>query len=131
MDSGGSKQHFEVYVRQHFSAAHHLRGYPGKCEKPHGHNWIVDVYVRCDRLNNLGIGIDFNDIKAVVKSVLERVDHCDLNELADFADQNPSSENIAAFLYREVSIALNANDVRVSKVRVCETPGAGAPYWED
>ncbi|UCF80383.1 MAG: 6-carboxytetrahydropterin synthase QueD [Acidobacteriota bacterium] len=122
---------YEIYVQTHFSAAHHLRGYPGECEKPHGHNWIVDVYVLCEELNEVGIGIDFKDIKASVKEVLKNLDHTDLNELPEFQNENPSSENIAAYLYRELSRKLNSGQVHISKVRVCETPGSGAFYWEE
>lgn len=122
---------FEVYVKTHFSAAHHLRGYPGDCAHVHGHNWIVEVYVQCKELNDIGIGIDFRDIKAAVEEVSASLDHCNLNALPAFEKENPTSENIAKFLYEEVSMRLSTDVVRVSKVKVCETPGAGAFYWEE
>lgn len=122
---------FEVYVKTHFSAAHKLCGYPGDCARVHGHNWIVEVYVQCRELNNIGIGIDFRDIKEGVKQVLVQLDHFDLNELEAFKEVNPSSENIAKFLYHELSARLNDGTVKVSKVKVSETPGAGAFYWEE
>jgi 6-pyruvoyltetrahydropterin/6-carboxytetrahydropterin synthase len=122
---------FEVYIKTHFSAAHRLCGYPGDCARTHGHNWIVEVFVKCSELNEIGIGIDFRDIKDSVKQVLQQLDHFDLNELAAFKSINPSSENIAKFLYRELSIKLNAESVKISKVKVSETPGAGAFYWEE
>ena len=122
---------FEVYVKSHFSAAHSLRGYPGDCARMHGHNWMVEVFVRCAELDSIGIGIDFRDIRTAVKEVLAGLDHSDLNELPLFSEQNPSSENIAKFLYRELSARLNTQKVRVSRVKVSETPGAGAFYWEE
>ena len=122
---------YEVYVKTHFSAAHSLHGYPGDCARLHGHNWIVEVYVRCKELNDIGIGIDFRDIKTAVKDVMEGLDHFNLNELPAFQNMNPSSENIAKFLYKEISKKLNSDSIRVSKVKVCETPGAGAFYWEE
>jgi 6-pyruvoyltetrahydropterin/6-carboxytetrahydropterin synthase len=122
---------FEVYVKTHFSAAHRLCGYPGECARVHGHNWIVEVYVQCSELNELGIGIDFRDIKQAAKDVLAGMDHSDLNDLAFFKDINPSSENIAKYLYRELSKILNTGKLKVSKIKVCETPGAGAFYWEE
>jgi 6-pyruvoyltetrahydropterin/6-carboxytetrahydropterin synthase len=122
---------FEVYVKSHFSAAHSLRGYPGDCARVHGHNWMVEVFVRCAELDDIGIGIDFRDIKAAAKEVLAGLDHCDLNDLPLFAVQNPTSENIARFLYRELSFKLNTSKIRVSRVKVSETPGAGAFYWEE
>lgn len=122
---------FEVYVKSHFSAAHSLRGYPGDCARVHGHNWIIEVYVRCSKLDSIGIGIDFRDIKIAVKEVLSGLDHCDLNDLPLFRRQNPTSENIARFLFGELSSRLNTAAVRISKIKVSETPGAGAFYWEE
>ncbi|MCD6293598.1 MAG: 6-carboxytetrahydropterin synthase QueD, partial [Deltaproteobacteria bacterium] len=104
---------FEIYVQTHFSAAHALRGYPGDCARVHGHNWIIDVFVRCSELNEIGIGIDFREIKDSVKRVLKNLDHFNLNELPAFQDVNPTSENIAGFLYRELSKQLNTNNVTV------------------
>lgn len=122
---------FEVYVQTHFSAAHYLRGYQGDCARIHGHNWTIDVFVKCNELDEIGIGVDFKDIKQAVKGVLQRLDHFNLNELPAFKDVNPSSENIAKYLYAELSKKLNSEVVKVSKVKVCETPGAGACYWEE
>jgi 6-pyruvoyltetrahydropterin/6-carboxytetrahydropterin synthase len=121
---------YEIYIETHFSAAHHLRNYQGKCEAPHGHNWIVEVYVQCESLNEIGIGIDFKDVKNAVKEVLEDLDHKDLNELPIFSKENPTSENIAKYLYKELSQTLNNENIKVSKIKVCETPGSGSLYWE-
>jgi len=122
---------FEVYVKAHFSAAHSLKGYPGNCAQIHGHNWIIEVFVKCQELDDIGIGIDFRDIKEAVKDVLKGLDHFNLNDLQAFKDVNPTSENIAKFLYQELSKKLNSGVVKISKVKVSETPGAGAFYWEE
>jgi len=122
---------FEVYVQAHFSAAHALRGYPGDCSRTHGHNWIVDVFVKCKKLNEIGIGVDFRDIKKGLKDVLKGLDHFNLNELPPFNEDNPTSENIARFLYIQLGKRLNSDLVQVSKIKVSETPGAGAFYWEE
>ncbi|PKN62409.1 MAG: 6-carboxytetrahydropterin synthase QueD [Deltaproteobacteria bacterium HGW-Deltaproteobacteria-15] len=122
---------YEVYVKTHFSAAHSLRGYPGDCARTHGHNWIIEAYVKCKELNQIGIGVDFRDIKQAVKKVLEGLDHFNLNELPAFTKVNPTSENIAKFLYTELSRVLNSEVVRISGVKVSETPGAGAFYREE
>lgn len=122
---------FEVYVQTHFSAAHALRGYPGDCARTHGHNWIIDVFVKCKKLNEIGIGVDFRDIKKGVSDVLKGLDHFNLNELSPFKEDNPTSENIARFLYKELGKRLNSDVVKISKVKVSETPGAGAFFWEE
>ena len=122
---------FEVYVQTHFSAAHSLKGYPGDCARTHGHNWIIDVFVKCKKLDIIGIGIDFREIKEGVKDVLVSLDHFNLNDLPIFKEVNPTSENIAKYLYEELGRKLNSDVVKVSKIKVSETPGAGAFYWEE
>lgn len=122
---------YEEYVKTHFSAAHYLKGYPGDCARLHGHNWIIEVFVRCTELNDIGIGVDFRDIKTAVKEVVSEIDHFNLNELPAFSEVNPTSENIAKYLYREIGKKFNSDAVRVSKIKVSETPGAGSFYWEE
>jgi len=122
---------FEVSIETEFSAAHALRGYPGDCARLHGHNWIVRVSVRCRELDETGIGIDFRVVKDHVKSVLTELDHHNINELTPFQKVNPSSENIARYLYGEISRRLNSDRVKVAKVGVSETRDAGACYWEE
>ncbi len=122
---------YEIYIKTHFSAAHYLKGYEGDCSRLHGHNWIIEVFVKCKELNEIGIGLDFRDIKASVKSVISDIDHYNLNELPAFKGINPTSENIAKYLYQRLSEKLNTDVVKISKVKVSETPGAGAFYWEE
>jgi 6-pyruvoyltetrahydropterin/6-carboxytetrahydropterin synthase len=122
---------FEICVEAQFSAAHSLSGYQGNCAQLHGHNWIVEVSVKCLELNNIGIGIDFRDIKQAIKNVINDLDHSYLNEHPEFKDTNPSSENIARFLYRQLGEKINSVNVKVSKVKVSETRSAGAYYWEE
>lgn len=122
---------YEIYVQTHFSAAHCLRGYPGDCARTHGHNWMIDVYVKCQELDGIGIGIDFRDIESAVREVIRGLDHFDLNDLPAFQTVNPTSENIAKYLYTEIGKVLNRDGITVSRVKVCETPGAGAAYWEE
>jgi 6-pyruvoyltetrahydropterin/6-carboxytetrahydropterin synthase len=88
---------FEICVEAQFSAAHSLSGYQGNCAQLHGHNWIVEVSVKCLELNNIGIGIDFRDIRQAIKNIINDLDHSCLNEHPEFKDTNPSSENIARF----------------------------------
>jgi 6-pyruvoyltetrahydropterin/6-carboxytetrahydropterin synthase len=122
---------YEIHVKADFSAAHCLRGYEGNCERVHGHNWTVEIFVRCLRLNEIGIGIDFRDVKKSLGRVVEKLDHHHLNDLNVFKELNPTSENVARFIYRELGTLLNSGAVKVSKVKVSETPGAGVYYWED
>ena len=122
---------FEIYVTTEFSAAHFLHGYPGNCSQVHGHNWTVEVFIRCRELNEIGIGIDFREVKRTVRESIENLDHSCLNEHPAFTKLNPSSENIAKFLYRELSARINSENARISRVKVSETPNTGAYYWEE
>ena len=122
---------YELYVQTQFSAAHSLRGYPGNCANMHGHNWAVEVLVRCTKLNDIGIGIDFRDIKQAVKDIVKELDHKILSDLPAFKSENPTSENISRIIYKELSKKLNFDSAKVSKVKVSETESAGSYYWEE
>ncbi len=121
---------YEIYVKDHFAAAHSLKGYDGNCSNLHGHNWIVEAYIHCTKLNKLGIGVDFRDVKRIVKDVLSKLDHTNLNDVAEFGHINPTSENIAKFLYTELSRRLNSDHIMVNKIMVFESPGCGSSYQE-
>ena len=121
---------YEVTTEAHFSAAHHLRDYKGPCENVHGHNWLVRATVTCEKLNDLGIGIDFKELKAVLAEVLARLDHSDINVVFEKEGFNPSSENIARYIYKELERKLSEPNCRVSRIDVYETPGNSASYFE-
>jgi 6-pyruvoyltetrahydropterin/6-carboxytetrahydropterin synthase len=122
----------DVMIEMSFSSAHALRGYQGKCENTHGHNYRVEVYVRGQRLNNIGLLIDFKDLKAATRNVVEYLDHKNINELPPFdVEINPSAEEMAAFFLREVGRQVNDDRVQVYKVRVWETDTCAATYTID
>ena len=121
---------YEVTTEEYFSAAHHLRDYNGPCEKVHGHNWLVRASVRCEGLNELGLGIDFKELKKLLISVLEKLDHSDINVIFEKEKCNPSSENIARYIYIEMDKKLKEPGCKVSRVDVYETPGNCASYYE-
>ncbi len=122
---------FDVFIKTHFSAGHHLRNYPGNCEKPHGHNWNVEVTVRAERLDDLGMGIDFRTVKAAVKKVMDDLDHRDLNEHHAFREKNPSSENLAAHIFHELKNELRSDRYHLHAVMVGETESTGVIYREN
>lgn len=122
---------FEVSSEVSFSAAHHLKNYGGPCENIHGHNWHVRAHIQCDTLNEIGIGIDFRHLKKELSAVVATLDHCDLNTIFDADGLNPSSENIARYLFKKLEERLNDTHRRVSRIDVYETPGNCASYCED
>jgi 6-pyruvoyltetrahydropterin/6-carboxytetrahydropterin synthase len=89
------------------------------------------LFVRCRRLDDLGIGVDFRVLKEKVNDILEDLDHRHLNDLPMFAQENPTSEAVARYLYRRLSEKLNDERVSVARVRVSETQDTGAFYWEE
>ena len=122
----------EVMIEMSFSSAHALRGYQGKCENTHGHNYKVEVYVRGRELNNIGLLIDFKDLKAATRKVVDYLDHKNINELPPFdVEINPSAEEMAAFFLREVGRQVNDDRAQVYKVRVWETDTCAATYTID
>lgn len=122
---------FELSVRTHFSAAHHLRDYVGKCATPHGHNWEVEVCVRGTKLDKAGILIDFKDLRAEMDSILDRLDHTDLNVNPVLDGINPTSENIARFLYEDLAPKIEAHGCRIHYVALDETNYARVKYMKD
>lgn len=122
------KEIFEVEVERHFSAAHRLREYGTKCENLHGHNWNVVAVVRGSRLNELGVCMDFRDLKNTLDEVLDELDHKDLNTIPPFDKLNPSAENIAKFVYGRLAAKLKRSGMKVTRVKVAESAGCWASY---
>ena len=120
---------YDIFVNTHFAGAHHLRDYPGDCEKPHGHNWKVRVTVRASELDHLGMGIDFTVLKKYVKEVIDTIDHCDLNEHEAFKVLNPSSEHIAMYLFDNLAPKLAHERYALYSVSVSETDNQGLVYY--
>ena len=121
---------YELKVITDFAAAHQLRNFRGECEKLHGHNWRIEVVLSGDRLNEAGLLIDFKDVKTAANDILEDLDHSYLNDLPQFKNENPSSENIAAYLFQRLSSELNNSHLKVTKVTAWESDSACASYGE-
>jgi 6-pyruvoyltetrahydropterin/6-carboxytetrahydropterin synthase len=120
---------FDIFIETHFAGAHHLREYPGNCEKPHGHNWKVQVTVRASKLDELGMGIDFKVLKQKVNAKVDELDHCDLNEHPAFLHQNPSSENIAVYLFDQLKTSLQHEHYHLHSISIRETESSGLTYY--
>lgn len=123
---------FEITVEETFSSGHALRGYRGKCENPHGHNYRVRVALVGAELNGIGLLYDFKDLKTLLRRETEALDHQYLNDLEPFRELNPSAENLARFLFERLKRGLegNAAGVRLRAVTVFETDITAATYSE-
>jgi len=122
---------YKVSVEHHFDAAHALRGYKGKCESVHGHRFKVVAKVTATKLDDTGLAYDFTELKAKLKAILEKFDHTLINEVPPFDKLNPSSENIAAAIYRELKKGLKEVPVILDAVEVWESPTSGVEYKPD
>jgi 6-pyruvoyltetrahydropterin/6-carboxytetrahydropterin synthase len=120
-----------VSVQAHYDSAHFLRNYHGKCERLHGHRYVVEVALAAEELNQAGIAYDFVDVKRQLRELADRLDHNNLNELEPFTVLEPSAENQARYFYDELKRTLPAEmGGAVLYVRVWETPSQYAQYSE-
>jgi len=118
---------FEVSVEETFAAGHALRGYGGKCENVHGHNYRVQLTIEGPALDNIGLLVDFVEVKRLIHSVVDRLDHRFINDLPPFDILNPSAENLAKYFYDEISSGLTS-PVRLGRVKIWETDITSATY---
>ncbi len=121
---------YELMIETQFSSAHQLRGYQGKCENLHGHNWKVQVVVTAEKLNEIGLAIDFHELKKASHEIISPVDHAVLNEIFPFTEINPSSENIAKWIYDSIEKKMAGYDISISSVTVWESETASATYFK-
>ncbi len=123
---------FEVSVEYSFAAGHALRHYKGKCENVHGHNYRIQVTVEGERLNSIGLLIDFVDMKKNLRATADRLDHQFINDLEPFTVLNPSAENIAKYFYDHLHPTLKVDPeqglVRIACITVWETDTSIARY---
>lgn len=120
---------YTVSVRAHYDAAHFLRNYKGKCERLHGHRYVVEVAVQTPDLNEAGIAFDFVELKRHLRELAEGLDHQNLNDLAQFEDLETSAENQARYFFDQLSARLPSTISRgLLYARVWETPTQWAQY---
>jgi len=122
---------YKLKIVTSFAAAHNLNNYQGECENLHGHNWRVEATVTARELDKAGLGVDFKDMKACTRELLNTLDHKYLNELDCFKGDSPSSENIARFIYYELGKLLNNDNIKVAMITVWESDAACASYYEE
>ena len=121
---------FDLTIESQFSAAHQLREYKGKCENLHGHNWRVQVTVSSDKLSDIGMVIDFHELKAAANEVIHSLDHSFLNDVFPFTEINPSSENIAKWIFESLKKKLGSEPCNLSSVTVWENESSSATFYE-
>jgi len=121
---------YELKIITHFDAAHSLRGYIGDCANLHGHTWTVEVHVEGEQLNELGLLIDFKELKRYTKEIINNFDHQYINKLPMFQENqlNPTAENLSKYIFDELVEKMAHLNVNVKQVSVWESPKACATY---
>jgi len=124
-------QQFVLKTLLDFAAAHTLNGYPGDCSKLHGHNWKLEIQVKGTELNDIGMVIDFKEIKRHAKEVVKELDHTYLNDHPHFKERNPTAENIAQYLFQTIAARINCDQVQMDSVTVWENDRNCVIYSEN
>jgi len=121
---------FALKIRENFEAAHRLPGYPGKCNRLHGHNWQVEVEIVGEKLDKLGMLVDFVVVKQTLKNILDEFDHLYLNELPPFdGGLNPTAENLAKLIFSRLEASdIFPPNVELSAVTVWESEHSCVTY---
>lgn len=125
---------YEISAFGHFDAAHFLREYKGKCANVHGHRWKVEITLQGRELDELGILIDFMDVKTMLKEVLNIFDHKMVNDIPPFDNLNPTAENLSKFIYDEMVEKLKdriGTHIKIKRVTIWESEAASASYFKD
>lgn len=119
---------FALSVTVDFAAAHQLHGYEGNCARLHGHNWKIIVEVTGQKLDGVGMVVDFKTMKKSAREAAKKLDHQFLNEIAPFDQINPTAEHIALWFFVELSGVLNQPNARVSAITVWENDYSAVTY---
>lgn len=121
---------FTISIRDSFSAAHRLEHVQGKCEALHGHNFMVEVSVVGDKLNNDGMLVDFQILKKYLGEVLDSLDHSYINDKSFFKERAGSSEYIAMYIFHELKLRIKEKTFSLHEVKVWESEKSWASYRE-
>ncbi len=119
---------YYLSVSGSFSAAHRLCGYQGACSNLHGHNWKVRVGLKTSQLDEIGMAMDFGIIKAILTMILDELDHAYLNELQCLEGINPTSENLAKYIFDKMETELALQPATMFEVEICESERSSVVY---
>ena len=120
---------YQLFVEEHFDAAHYLRNYHGKCEKLHGHRYKVVVRLEASELSEVGLAYDFTQLKSQLREAIAPFDHACLNDVSPFDQIEPSCENISANIYNQLQPHFFGSPVTLACVEVWESPTTGVAYY--
>lgn len=119
---------YTLTVKTHFDAAHFVRGYQGSCANMHGHRWFVVLKIACNELDELGLAVDFRTVKEAIKPVIDDLDHSLLNDHGPFGSINPTTENLARYLFETLSAPISQLGAKLEELEVWESDQCGVSY---
>ncbi len=120
---------FRLSTTKMISSAHVLRNYDGPCGRLHGHNWHIKMDVLAGEVDDTGLAIDFKEMDDLLWEVIAPYDHAHFNDFPPFDTINPSAENIAREVFRQLKQKLPAH-IRLEKITVWETENYLVEYFE-
>jgi 6-pyruvoyltetrahydropterin/6-carboxytetrahydropterin synthase len=120
---------FTISVERHFRASHQLTLPDGSKEAVHSHDWVVTASLSSEKLNNMGIVMDFHTLQAMIDKTVAGFDNTALESISYFQQNNPSAENVAKYIYDKLRTEL-PEGVKLRNIRVVEEPGCSAKYRE-
>lgn len=118
---------YELSIKSDFAASHSLPTYKGKCKRLHGHTWKVEAVFTSNSLDKFGMVVDFSAIKKQFKNFLEELDHAHLNDLPYFKKNNPTTEHLAWYIFRQFS--KKCRPLKLKRVTVWESDTSGITYY--
>lgn len=120
---------FTVSVEMSFQAAHQLALPDGTNEQTHTHNWPVTAKVAAAELDNMGVVMDFHELRAQLQAIIAPLENSQLDKLDCFRQKNPSAENVAKYIYEKIKTKL-PQAVSIKSIKVGEEQGCWAEYAE-
>lgn len=120
---------FTIRVETGFRASHQLRLPDGSKEPLHHHDWLASAEVSSERLDSMGVVMNFQPLKAVLDSIVSDFDNAAIEAVGYFQQNNPSAENVAKYIYDKLRIGL-PQGVKLRNVRVVEEPGCSATFGQ-
>jgi len=118
---------FTVSVETHFWASHQLTLPDGSKEPLHRHNWLVTADVSSDRLNDMGLVMDFRWLKTMVDNIIAELGNTPLEKNDYFQQNNSSAETVAKYIYEKLEPKL-PKDVELRSIGVAEKLGCSAKF---
>jgi 6-pyruvoyltetrahydropterin/6-carboxytetrahydropterin synthase len=120
---------FSISVERHFRASHQLTLPDGSKEPVHDHDWVVTADLSSEKLNNMGVVMDFRALKAMIDKTVAGFNNKALDSIGYFQRNNPSAENVAKYIYEKLLSEL-PEGVKLQNVRIVEEPGCSAMFRE-